>query len=108
MVDWKVRELNREDAKDTKEEKRGGRVHNGCDDIYILSFCDCFAEAGNEKFVRYETRVGGFCLFSDRLKPVGYLVFAFGCGCSLSSLPRKAKLDKVTESKKSWPNSIDL
>ena len=28
MVDWKVREMNREDAKDTKEEKRGGSVYN--------------------------------------------------------------------------------
>jgi hypothetical protein len=28
MADWKVREINREDAYDTKEEKRGGRVHN--------------------------------------------------------------------------------
>jgi len=28
MVDGKVRGINREDAKDTKEEKRGGRVHN--------------------------------------------------------------------------------
>jgi hypothetical protein len=28
MADGKVREMNREDAKDTKEEKRGGRVHN--------------------------------------------------------------------------------
>ena len=108
MVDGKVREMNREDAYDTKEEKRGGSVYNWGDDSYILSFCDCFAEAGNEKFVRYETRVGGFCLCRDRLKPVGYLVFAVGCGCSLSSLPRKAKLDKVTESKKLWPSSIDL
>ena len=48
MVDGEVREMNREDAKNTKEEKRGGRVHNWCDDIYILSFCDCFAEAAND------------------------------------------------------------
>jgi hypothetical protein len=28
MVDGEVRELNREDAYDTKEEKRGGSVYN--------------------------------------------------------------------------------
>ena len=101
MVDGEVREMNREDAKDTKEEERGGRVYDWCDDSYILSFCDCFAEAGNEKFVRYETRVGGFCLCSERFQAVG-------CGCSMSSLPLKDKLEKVTESKKLWPSSIDL
>jgi hypothetical protein len=28
MVDGEVREMNREDAKDTKEEERGGRVYD--------------------------------------------------------------------------------
>jgi len=28
MADGKVREMNREDAKDTKKEERGGSVHN--------------------------------------------------------------------------------
>ncbi len=53
-----------------------------------------------DKFVRYETRVGGFCLCSDRFPSVEYLVLGVGFRCSLSSLPRKGKLDKVTESSK--------
>jgi hypothetical protein len=28
MVDWNVIEMNREEAKDTKEEERDARVHN--------------------------------------------------------------------------------
>ena len=28
VTDWKVRETNREDAKEAKEEMRGGRVYN--------------------------------------------------------------------------------
>ena len=91
MADLKIRETNGEYAKETKEEKRGWRVYNWCDDSYILSFCDCFAEARNDKFVRYETRVGGFCLCSDRLKPVGYLVFAIWSWVSLFPVVTAAK-----------------